>query len=340
MDGAFPRPQATLPTCLADSAWSPSGSQLAILGYQGQCGASSHLAGVLNIYDSAGHLRRRQMPLDPLLAPAFKTLPRAVNTDRISLGQVIWFNDEQRLAITFALPPRSDIGETTTQFGIIVLDPSGANAHQLVHFYEIPNRPGNSYPLPDTGLVWDLKTDQNTMLSGAITFEFWNNPLPLAHQYTWSATGALTPAPAIGGGGQTTQAIGNPQGDTTFQVWQSGWLTALQQTDLPYPLLGAQANWQTTFAASSPDGRFVLAPVTMRSPVSPRIAGASPQDPENTGLPPILLALDAGFAHIVRSIPTYVPGAAQPLIYVAWRPDGKALATFNLANDQKLNIYD
>ncbi len=106
--------------------------------------------------------------------------------------------------------------------------------------------------------MWDLKTDQNTMLSGAITFEFWNNPLPLAYQYTWSATGALTPAPAIGGGGQTTQAIGNPQGDTTFQVWQSGWLTALQQTDLPYPLIGAQANWQTTFAASSPDGRFVF----------------------------------------------------------------------------------
>ena len=75
---AFPRPQAALPTCLADDAWSPSGSQLAILGYQGQCGASGHLAGVLNIYDSAGRLRRRQIPLDPLLAPAFKTLPRAV----------------------------------------------------------------------------------------------------------------------------------------------------------------------------------------------------------------------------------------------------------------------
>ena len=337
---AFPRPQAALPTCLADGAWSPSGSQLAILGYQGQCGASGHLAGVLNIYDSAGRLRRRQIPLDPLLAPAFKTLPRAVNTDRISLGQVIWFSGEKQLAITFSLPPRSDIGETTTQFGIIVLDPIHPTAHPIVHFYGIPNRPGSSYPWLDTGVVWDLKTDQNTMLSGALTFEFWNNPLPLAYQYTWNATGALAPAPAIGGGTQATQAIGNPQGDASFQLWQSGELAALQQADLPYPLIGAQATWQTTFAASSPDGRYVFAPVTMSSPVSPRIARASPQDPENTGLPPILLARDAGFAHIMRSIPQYAPGAAQPLIYVAWRPDGKAIATFNLANDQKLTIYD
>ena len=256
------------------------------------------------------------------------------------MGQVIWFNGEQRLAITFSLPPRSDIGETTTQFGIIVLDPSDANAHPLVHFYGIPNRPGSSYPLLDTGVVWDLKTDQDTMLSGAITFEFWNNPLPLAYQYTWSATGALTPASAIGGGGQATQAIGNPQGATSFQLWQSGELTALQQTDLPYSLLGAQASWQTTFAASSPDGRYVIAPVTMRSPVALQVTGASPKDPEDTGTPPILLARDAGFAQIMRSMPTYVPGAAQPLIYVAWRPDGRAVATFNLANGQKLNIYD
>jgi hypothetical protein len=60
----------------------------------------------------------------------------------------------------------------------------------------------------------------------------------------------------------------------------------------------------------------------------------------NTGSPPILLARNAGFTQIVRSMPTYAPSAAQPLIYVAWRPDGNALATFNLANDQKLNIYD
>lgn len=337
---AFPRPQAALPTCLVDGAWSPSGSRLAILGYEGACGKSGHLAGVLSIYDGAGRLRLRRIALDPLLSPAEKTLARAVNTDRIELGQIIWFRGEQRLAITFTLPPRSDIGETTTQFGILLLDPAAQSPLPQVYFYEIPNQPGGSYPLPDTGVIWNLKSGQGLMFSGAASFEFWNNPLPLAYQYGWTGAGDLVSHVSIAAGGQIAHAIGNPQGDATFQIWQSGWLTSLQQSGLPDVVVDARVVWHTTFAAASPDGEYVLAPLHIQAPVSARLAGTAPQEPGADYKPPILLSRDPAFSQIVNAVAVNVGRANRPIVLVAWRPDGKAVATFNLNGDQKVNIYD
>lgn len=346
---AFPPPFSAAKTCLVDGAWSPSGSQLAILGYPGDCGASGRRGGALSLYDSAGRLRRRQIMLDPLLAPAEKTLARAVNTDRIALGQLLWLSGGKRLAVTFTLPPRSDIGETTTQFGILTLDPVSADAHPLVRFYEIPNLPGSSNPRPDTGVIWDFLTDRATVLSGALAFEFWNNPLPLAYQYAWTGADELAPNVVIGEE-QARQAPGTPQGGGEFQFWQSGTLTALRQSELPYAAGDAQAIFQTTFAAASPDGRFVLAPVTLRSPVSPRAVGANPRLPGADGAPPILLARDAALARLVRQVGQNAQEQGQGQgqgqrqsagasgIALAWRPDGAALAT--LDNGQTLRIYN
>ena len=344
-DAAFPQPLSAARTCLVDGAWSPSGSQLAILGYPGGCGATGRLVGAVNLYDSAGRLRKRQIALGPLLSPAEKTLARAVNTDRIALGQLIWLSGGKRLAVTFTLPPRSDIGETTTQFGILVLDPANADAHPLVRFYVIPNLPGSSNPQPDTGVIWDFLTDRATVLSGALTFEFWNNPLPLAYQYSWTGSDELTPTIRIGGE-QARQGVGTPQGGGEFQFWQSGTLTALQQSELPYATGDARAVFQTTFAAASPDGRFVLSPVVLRSPVSPQTVGANPPLPGTSGAPPILLARDAALARLVRQVGQNAQGhgqghgqsAAAPGIALAWSPDGYALAT--LDHGQTLRIYN
>ena len=338
---AFPPPVSAAKTCLVDGAWSPSGRQLAILGYPGGCGASGQRGGTLSLYDSAGRLRQRQIMLDPLLEPTEKTLPRAVNTDRIALGQLLWLSGGKRLAVTFTLPPRSDIGETTTQFGILILDPASADVHPLVRFYEIPNLPGSSNPRPETGVIWDFLTDRATILSGALTFEFWNNPLPLAYQYSWTGSDELAPN-VVTGAEQARQAPGTPQGGAGFQFWQSGTLTALQQSELPYAASNAQAVFQTTFAAASPDGRFVLAPVTLRSPVSPQIVGANPPLPGTDGAPPILLARDAALARLVRQVGHNAQGQGQSVgasgIALAWRPDGAALAT--LDNSQTLRVYN
>jgi len=338
---AFPRPPAAAPMCLVDGAWSPTGSQLAVLAYQSGCGASGRLAGAVNLYDSAGRARQRQIPLDPLLASAEKTLARNVDTDHIELGQLAWFAGGKRLAVTFMLPPRSDIGETTTQYGIVVFDPTGADPRPLVRFYEVADLPGSAYPLPDTGVIWDFVTGQATVLSGALTFEFWNNPLPLAYHYVWLNTDGLVPDTGVGGD-QAALPVGTPQGGASFQFWQSGSLTMLQQAELPYATGDAQALFQTTFAAVSPDGRFVMAPLTMRSPVSPQLAGMNPPSPEDRGAPPILLARDAALAEIVRQVPqrAKAQSANPPGIAIAWRPDGAALATLNSGNNQQVNLYD
>lgn len=336
---AFPLAQGASPTCLADAAWSPSGNRLAILGYAGACAQLGHFAPVLDVYDSAGRLRLRQIALDPLLSPATKTLARDVNTDRIALQNVIWLRGDVSLAITFTLPPRSDIGETTTQFGILVFNPNSAHPAATTRFYEIPNRPGSSYPDARIGVMWDLHTDHARMISGTATFNAWDNPLSLAYQYTWTGNDDLVPASATNTS-MSIPPIGNPQVGAPLSIWQSGWLGGLNADVAVTAPDEWLAMWNTTFAAVSPDGLHLLAPLVMKTPVSPRLAGPTPQPPQNDGAPPILLARDVAFAQILRVWELHANRAAEPIVFVAWRPDGIAVATFNLNDDQKINIFD
>jgi hypothetical protein len=329
----FPPPPGPIATCLHDAQWSPSGTRLAVLGYTGNCGETmEHLAGVLDIYDGTGQRRTRQIALDTLLEPAEKSLAHAVDIDHIALGQVLWLNGEKQLAVTFFLPPRTGSGQTITQFGIIVIDPSSANIHPNVQFEEILNRYGTTYPIPGISLVWDLATGHTRMIASATQY-FYENALPLAYQYAWAEQG-------IDPSRQLATPVGNPQGDESFALWQAGWLTGLSPTDAMNPGTNGDAHvfFQANFAAASPDGRFVMAPIAMQTLVAPHLSGSTPPQPDNRGALPILLARDTAFLRILQSIPTNT--AAQPITYIAWRPDGKQVATFNLHNDQKVNIYD
>lgn len=333
LNRVFPPPPGPIATCLHDAQWSPSGNRLAVLGYTGNCGETmEHIAGVLDIYNSTGQRRIRQIALDTLLEPAETRLAHTVDTDHIALGQVLWLNGEKQLAITFSLPPRTGSGQTTTQLGIIVIDPSSANTHPNVQFEEILNRYGTSYPIPGISLVWDLSTGHTRMIASATQY-FYENALPLAYQYAWAEQG-------IDPSRQVAASVGNPQGDESFALWQAGWLTGLSPTDATNPGTNGDAHvfFQANFAAASPDGRFVMAPIAMQTLVAPHLSGLTPPQPDNHGALPILLARDLAFLRILQSIPTNT--AAQPITYIAWRPDGKQVATFNLKNDQKVNIYD
>ncbi|HEY1388157.1 MAG TPA: hypothetical protein VGF38_06395 [Ktedonobacterales bacterium] len=330
---AFPPPPGPLATCLHDAQWSPSGNRLAVLGYTGACGETmERLSGVLDIYDGTGQRRIRQIALDALLAPAETTLAHAFDTDHIALGQVLWLNGEKQLAVTFSLPPRTGNGQTTTQFGIVAIDPSAANPRPNVQFEEILNRYGTYYPIPGINLIWDLATGHTQMIASATQY-FYENTFPLAYRYEWSGQGVVADS-------RNQMSIGNTQGGASFALWQAGWLTSLSPTDAANPGTNGDAHvfFQTNFAAVSPDGRFVMAPIAMQTLVAPHLAGQTPPQPANHGALPILLARDIAFLRILQSIPTNT--AAQPITYIAWRPDGKQVATFNLKNDQKVNIYD
>lgn len=330
---AFPPPPGPIATCLHDAQWSPSGNRLAVLGYTGNCDETmEHLSGVLDIYDGTGQRRIRQIALDTLLEPAEKSLARTVDIDHIALGQVLWLNGEKRLAVTFSLPPRTGSSQTTTEFGIITLDPSGANGHPRVQFEEILNRYGTYYPIPGISLIWDLTTGHTQMIASATQY-FYENTFPLAYQYEWSEQGVVADP-------QNQMSIGNTQGGASFALWQAGWLTGLSPTDAANPGTNGDAHvfFQANFAAASPDGRLVMAPIAMQTLVAPHLTGQTPLQPTNHGELPIVLARDTAFLRILQSIPTNT--AAEPIIYIAWRPDGKLVATTNLDNDQKVNIYD
>lgn len=330
---AFPPPPGPIATCLHDAQWSPSGNHLAVLGYTGNCDETmEHLSGVLDIYDGTGQRRLRQIALDTLLQPAETTLAHAFDTDHITLGQVVWLNGEKQVAVTFSLPPRTGSGQTTTQFGIIVIDPSSANSHPNVLFEEILNRYGTSYPVPGISLVWDLATGHTQMIASATQY-FYENALPLAYRYEWSGQGVVADS-------RNQMSIGNTQSGASFALWQAGWLTGLSPTDARNPGTNGDAHvfFQTNFAAVSPDGRFVMAPIAMQTLVTPHLAGQTQPQPANHGELPIVLTRDQAFLKILQSIPTNT--AAEPITYIAWRPDGKQVATFNLKNDQKVNIYD
>lgn len=330
---AFPPPPGPVATCLHDAQWSPTGNYLAVLGYIGNCDETTgRLSGVLDIYNGTGQRRIRQIALDTLLEPAEKTLAQAVDTDHIALGQVLWLNGEKQLAVTFSLPPRAGSGQTTTEFGIITLDPSGANDQPRVQFEEILNRYGTYYPIPGISLIWDLATGHTQMIASATQY-FYENALPLAYQYKWSGE-------SVAADSQNQLSIGNAQSGASFALWQAGWLSSLSPTDAANPGTNGDAHvfFQTNFAAASPDGRFVMAPIAMQTLVAPHLAGQTAPQPANHGELPILLARDTAFLRILQSIPANT--AAQRIVYIAWRPDGKQVATFNLKNDQKVNIYD
>jgi WD40 repeat protein len=330
---AFPPPPGPIATCLHDAQWSPSGNRLAVLGYTGNCGETmEHLSGVLDIYDGTGQRRIRQIALDTLLVSAETRLAQTVDTDHISLGQVLWLNGEKQLAITFSLPPRAGSGQTTTEFGIITLDPSGANGGPRVQFEEILNRYGTYYPIPGISLIWDLATGHTQMIASATQY-FYENALPLAYQYKWSGQGVVADS-------RNQMSIGNAQSGASFALWQAGWLTSISPTDAATNG-DAHVFFQTNFAAVSPDGRFVMAPIAMQTLVAPHLSGPTPPQPDNHGELPIVLTRDQAFLKILQSIPTNTAaGAAMPITYIAWRPDGKQVATFNLKDDQKVNIYD
>jgi WD40 repeat protein len=171
------------------------------------------------------------------------------------------------------------------------------------------------------------------MIASATQY-FYENALPLAYQYKWSGQGVVADS-------RNQMSIGNAQSGASFALWQAGWLTSISPTDAANPGTNGDAHvfFQTNFAAVSPDGRFVMAPIAMQTLVAPHLAGQTPPQPANHGELPILLARDTALVKVLRSIPP-ASEAFQPIIYIAWRPDGKQVATFNLKDDQKVNIYD
>jgi hypothetical protein len=331
-------------TCVADAAWSSDSRYYAVLGYQGICPADSYVPGVVDIFDVQtnqlhdwflpdglilGSLRGGTLGALPTPVPAGLQATPTPNpnqyTPEIAYRHILWSPDG-RLALTFSVypAPLARALPTDSRFdGILIRQREGV---------------GTSLNI--------VSTTVNAAFPG-----YWlvgNNspPIPMAPVYHWTTEGTLAAGEASA---LPPGAIGNPEGDTVFTIWQPGIL--IRATRGTADSHDAYV-WATAFAAWSPDGNVVAESSNLTARLQP--ASAPPPDTQTIaafGLAqaPLLPVRDAALAAVLAAV------AARPLdtggvqfnpytTALAWRPDGRMLAAYSEGSfgvtSVALDLYD
>lgn len=333
-------PQPDGVACPAGAAWAPGGAFIAIIGYQTQCPDSDiglgNEPGKLNIYETGkGRVvakvtfsldtlaKKVGVPL-PAQIPQFNKLPYPT----ILYDAPIWSPDGKRIVIPFVVHAAcfcvvgqgyqfDEVGAPLL-VGLLELNASG----QLEAALSAP------YSAAQHSVEWDL--GQQTLAPDM-------GQLAVAQTYRWSGA-RLNPASLLGAQAQLGP-IGNPQRATTFSLWQSGWAgpvilssdattMANGETEQVETLVSNLLMMAPTFAAWSPDGRYLLLPTFSplvltpngRAPNSAMLQQAGlGQAPEVAPRDAALASLFSTFAH-VGADELFSPDA------LAWSPDGKLLA--------------
>jgi len=325
-----PSPQQDGLACLIDAAWSTDSKQVAVLGYGQNCplmpGPPPSLQ--VNIYNAVSQKLIRQMRLDTLILSTLKHHgARSASASSVNLGSIVWSPDGQELAVSFNT---DEIGPIYA--GVLLLAPNGDG--QRVMLWQ--DKRGNS---PSSFLEWDLTRGAPRVVyyskqpaSSSQQFAPIVNLQP-ASAYRWDANGVLEPEsqPAHG-------TIGNPDGDPTFTIWQPGFADYVTQQYPLGPTLPVKFfTWNTQFAAWSPDGRYFIDQVyTVGRFVVPRQPSPSHQELVSLGMDQLttFAIRDKALAGILAKL---LSGQSSSENFVAWRPDGRELATYNAG---QVEIYD
>lgn len=323
-----PNPQQDGLACPVDAAWSPDSKQVAVLGYGHSCqlmpGPPPSLQ--VNIYNGVSQKLIRQISLDGMiLSPLRQHGARPAGASSIDLGSIAWSPDGRQLAISFST---DEIG--TVYDGILLLAPNGQEQRVLLW-------PDNRQNASSSYLVWDLaRGEAKVIYSLEQTTSPMQSPsvvnLQSAPAYRWEANGVLEPVlqPAEG-------AIGNPDGASTFTVWQPGFAELETQIPPLGPSLPVKFfTWDTQFAAWSPDGRYFIDQVyTAGRFVIPHQPTPSHQELVSLDMDQLapLTVRDKALAGILTKLWSDQAGDA----YLAWRPDGRELATYAAG---RVEVYD
>jgi hypothetical protein len=315
--------------CIRDIAWSPRGTYFAVLNYQDSCDKveSEPHAGLLTIFDAASRkIVARSSPDTAILAAitprthAYTTpSPTEQSAPLIYYSSLLWSPVMHNLALTFSLElaPQSQ-----QEFnGVLLLNEIGNYQRVLMQPRPLP---GGSY----TYLEWDLRHDSPDVVltspdqqSSALSILF----LPPALSYHWGTNGALLPEGTLNDQHANQQAaqtpIGNPQGDPGFSLWQSGVIDEVSSQEGNFP------RWWTSFAAWSPDGRYLI-----DHPVISAEIQTNQKSIPSTHYP-LLSVRDPAFAQLVSALTS--PNSPKEVILAAWNPDGQLLASFTLELDER-----
>jgi hypothetical protein len=369
------RPQAQGVNCLVDAAWSPQDTRIALLGdkHAPYCPAASsgHKAGIVLVYDAtSGTLLATVHPDDgivraieafaqqmaPKMAPTSTPPSAAQIAAAIAYEHVLWSPDGRQLALTFSLAVTSiglnlflPDGEPENLQGVLLLETNGAHSQVIL-------QPESAYAYATVAVEWDLHAGTIVataaapssyptfgMLMPAVAYRWQTEtgamptPMPTPVAATVLSTAAPPPVPPLG-------PVGNPDGGSSFTVWQPAVVTGIAQSgpDGQLTHLPGVYELSASFMAWSPDGRYLLDTVIPEGVLELPDAPTPTQDQLSAygidGLPQLPLR-DVGLAQALRAVnPVNSLGAS-----IAWRPDGRVLAAYAPANVfavPRVTVYD
>ncbi|HLJ34697.1 MAG TPA: hypothetical protein VKU38_13635 [Ktedonobacteraceae bacterium] len=338
-------PQKNGITCLFDSAWSPNGAYIAFLGYEKDCVYGSHVyeRGLVSIYNgTSGKLVRLFSPdntIFQLLHSQFPTIRVALD---IYYGSILWSPDEQHIALTFSLglPTRASL-PTGNIVGVALVDTGSGHVQVML------SRRAND----GLSVEWDLQKQQamaQTVIPSLMPSLNTGTNIPdiPAFAYHWGQNGALVPdfirghylhIPRSKVGKSQIGRIGNPDGDSSFTIWQPGIGMLTTQDSMGSTYAPGIFTWNTNFTAWSPDERYLITSINLQGilqlPDHPlptwqtlakfHMDHVSYFPLRDVALQNLLLALNSATFNVV----------------VAWQPAGYVLAAYDYGMID-LDMYD
>ena len=309
-------------SCLREVAWAPDARRLAALGVANTCPVSRYEPAVVNVYDvAADRLVSRWRPDAAIFAALRLPRPAAGQVGPVLYQHVLlWSRDGRTLALTFfaeiSIEPR-----ILSYDGVALLDVATGRERVLL------NREGGR-GFGQIVLEWDVAAGAPAVLPYDLPPAGPLFNLAAAPAYTWGGDGRLVPdAAAAGDARSATAPIGNPNGDAVVTQWQPGIVSlvtpAASGTGRPVGV----STWSATFAAWSPDGRYLIDGVTTGGRLE--LAGrptpsAATLDALQISRFPVLAPRDVAMTRALEAL-----GAATEAgqtLWLAWRPDGRVLA--------------
>lgn len=271
--------------CPTQAFFSPNGTTIAVLGAELSCrdtnNAPSLVGHVLAFYDRISGELDRAISLDTLIdvddhAKAQQQTVRAVRY--AGLG---WSPDGKHVALAYAAfdSPRAILPDDLMDTGLLLVDTTtltGRVIHGDAGFFAASTSTYGGLP------VWNLS-------AGSVSPPV---QAPPGLAYAWSANGLPEAILPLAGGtlpklpitAGARYPVGNPGGDPTYTMWQTGMLLGPQANRSVAGLQPTQDALVADFPAWSPDGKYVTLMVTgvalpLPTEVAPAAATPTPMGP-------------------------------------------------------------
>ncbi|HKV83504.1 MAG TPA: hypothetical protein VJN88_03040 [Ktedonobacterales bacterium] len=297
--------------CPEALAWSPDGSRFAVLAFSVSCMASTHPNGpdTVGVFDATTGKEGRSIDL----SVALRSVSGYVNKAALT-----WSPDGKMVAM-------AAYGDRPPQDLLVV----ASVAENTVRAYSAPLDARYDYgSASGDDLVWNVKAGA---VASHITY-----PMPAASAYSIDATGRLVAGQALPSASGYSGYTGSPvtTGAGEYSIWQPGVLADIDNRTTYNPK-APPIYYQAGVPMWSADGTYLAADVGLGTYALPldsaaALARNSADSCSTSQLPPCVATPipypDRAFERATQSMVQNTHFASFT-IPVAWRPDGKLMAT-------------